>query len=47
MKPHLRYAGRVWSCVSWRMEEGMYVFRMGFGYDVRSAYHDWLEQEFA
>lgn len=47
-KPHLRYAGGVWSCASYRHGRyGLVVWRLGIGYTVREACADWKQQEFA
>jgi len=51
-KPHLRYAGGVWSCAQYRKmpTDGIqcwFSWRIGMGYSVREAWNDYLAQEFA
>lgn len=49
-KPHFRFAGKVWSCVTYRLDRNSpygAVFRIGMGDTWQEAFEDWKKQELA
>jgi hypothetical protein len=41
MKPHLRLKGRIWSCATYRLFDGLfYVQEIGYGYTPWTAWID-------
>jgi hypothetical protein len=44
VKPHIRFKGDVWSCVSVIVLNGMQRLRAGFGYTPSDAYREWEKQ---